>query len=65
VLFWDAVDLERKLSELRLYYNEVRVHSALGGRSPPEIGTAKRPITRPPYRWRPFGRGLYERPVAA
>src|ERR1019366_7730713 len=29
VLFWNALDLKRKLEEFRIYYNESRVHPSL------------------------------------
>jgi transposase InsO family protein len=28
-LIWNAIDLERKLEEFRIYYNETRVHQSL------------------------------------
>ena len=31
VVFWNAADLEKKLTEFRAYYNECRDHSSLGG----------------------------------
>jgi transposase InsO family protein len=36
VLIWNAIDLERKLEELRNYYNENRVHQSLSGSTPGE-----------------------------
>ena len=36
-LFWNSPDLERKLASFRDYYNERRVHSSLGGRTPAEV----------------------------
>ncbi|MHB8399768.1 MAG: integrase core domain-containing protein [Candidatus Limnocylindrales bacterium] len=35
VLFWNRLDLERKLSAFRSYYNQNRVHSGING-IPPE-----------------------------
>ena len=29
VLIWNVIDLERKLGEFRIYYNENRVHQSL------------------------------------
>src|SRR5215468_1088969 len=46
VLIWNAVDLERKLEELRNYYNEHRVHQSLSGRTPGEM-SGKPPPVRP------------------
>src|SRR3979490_475487 len=34
VLIWNAIDLERKLEEFRIYYNETRVHTSLSGLPP-------------------------------
>src|SRR6202045_5352137 len=36
VLIWNAIDLERKLEEFRIYYNENRVHQSLSGHTPGE-----------------------------
>jgi hypothetical protein len=36
VLIWNAVDLERKLEEFRIYYNDNRVHQSLSGSTPGE-----------------------------
>jgi putative transposase len=36
VLIWNAIDLERKLEEFRIYYNENRVHQSLSGSTPGE-----------------------------
>ncbi|MCP4899659.1 MAG: transposase family protein, partial [bacterium] len=33
-LFWNEVDLERKLANFRQYYNRVRTHQSLGGNTP-------------------------------
>ena len=45
VLIWNAIDLERKLEEFRIYYNENRVHQSLSGSTPgePIWQTATRP----------------------
>jgi transposase InsO family protein len=34
VLFWNAGDLERKLSEFQTYYNAARSHASLDGHAP-------------------------------
>ncbi len=36
VMIWNAIDLERKLEEFRIYYNENRVHQSLSGSTPGE-----------------------------
>jgi transposase InsO family protein len=38
VLFWNATDLERKLTDYQNYYNEHRVHSSLNGCTPANMG---------------------------
>ena len=37
ILFWNTVDLERKLSEFKDCYNHERVHASLGGDTPAEV----------------------------
>jgi hypothetical protein len=64
--FWNAHDLERKLGELKEYYNEDRAHAALGSGIPVEIAgeaVARRADARR-FRWRGHRRGLYKRPLA-
>ena len=41
VLFWNLLDLERKLTAFQTYYNRYRVHSGIGGR-PPEQAQEQR-----------------------
>jgi putative transposase len=36
VLFWNAIDLERKLGDFKIYYNNKRVHTSLEGQTPVE-----------------------------
>ena len=67
VLIWNAIDLERKLEEFRIYYNGDRVHQSLSGSIPGEI------FGKPPsahavldhYAWQHRGRGLFQTPMAA
>ncbi|MEN8132099.1 MAG: integrase core domain-containing protein [Pseudomonadota bacterium] len=35
-LFWNAVDLERKLADFQMYYSHHRTHSSLIGNTPDE-----------------------------
>ena len=45
ILFWNAVDLEKKLVEFQHYYNQERVHASLGGDTPAEVaGLVQLPI---------------------
>jgi putative transposase len=46
VLFWNSMDLTRKLSEVRDYYNEHRVHRALDGTTPAQRAGASSPRPR-------------------
>ena len=67
VLFWNAADLEKKLSEFQAYYNQHRVHRSLGGNTPTQVSgdsLASRAALHK-FRWQPHCRGLYELPVAA
>ena len=66
-LFWNLIDLHRKLAAFRRYYNEVRVHRSLDGHTPegragnPSTSTAKLAH----YGWKDHCNGLFEIPVAA
>ena len=66
-LFWNAVDLERKLTDFQIYYNHHRAHSSLGGDTPVEVaGSApKLQNSLKSLRWQTHCRGLYQLPVAA
>ena len=37
MLFWNARDLERKLAEFQMYYNEARGHASLKGHTPADL----------------------------
>jgi transposase InsO family protein len=67
VLFWNVVDLNRKLTEFQAYYNEARVHSSLGNDSPAEAAgrETKEVANLANYRWKKHCGGLVELPVAA
>jgi len=66
-LFWNAVDLERKLGAFKDYYNHNRFHGSLGGDTPAQVSGES--ITRPAdlkhYRWKAHCRGLVQLPMAA
>jgi len=66
-LFWNSLDLERKLGSFRDYYNERRVHSSLGGQTPAEVSDnrERRRADIRAYRWKSHCGGLYQLPVAA
>ncbi|MDH3279726.1 MAG: transposase [Gammaproteobacteria bacterium] len=67
ILFWNAVDLERKLGEFRVYYNNERVHASLGGDTPAEVAgelkTQRAKIDN--FQWHSHCRGLVQLPIAA
>jgi transposase InsO family protein len=66
-LFWNNVDLERKLADFQTYYNHHRTHSSLGGDTPAEVVgvVTKLPIKLNKFRWQTHCRGLYQLPKAA
>lgn len=67
VPFWNARDLERKLSCFQDYYNRQRAHQGIGGALPdPAVGNVARNIASlDNYRWQSCCRGLYQLPIAA
>ena len=67
MLFWNAVDLARKLDEFQNYYNAHRVHRALCGSTPAQRAGASSPAkaTLDHFAWRRHCRGLFWTPVAA
>jgi hypothetical protein len=66
-LFWNNVDLERKLADFQAYYNHHRTHSSLGGDTPDEAAgcTVKSQARLDNFRWHTHCKGLYQLPVAA
>ena len=66
-LFWNATDLERKLSDFLSYYNLHRTHGSLGGDTPAEAagGASKFPINWDNSHWQTHCKGLYQLPIAA
>jgi len=66
-LFWNAVDLERKLTDYQTYYNQHRTHRSLGGDTPDEVAgvLTKLPIKLYKFRWQTHCRGIYQLPIAA
>jgi putative transposase len=55
VFFWNAVDLARKLSEYKDYYNAHRVHRSLGGITPAQcaVESSAAPASLVCYTWCP------------
>ncbi len=66
-LFWNAIDLKRKLSDFQRYYNHHRTHSSLGGDTPAEFAAAtlKSPIKLDNFNWQHHCPGRYQLPIAA
>ena len=67
VLFWNSVDLERKLTAFKNYYNGTRVHASLDGTTPIEAGgqsaTWRADISH--FAWQSHCHGLVHLPIAA
>ena len=66
-LFWNTVDLERKLELFKNYYNHSRTHSSLNGNTPAEISgdNVAPPAALHSYTWQTHCGGLFQLPVAA
>lgn len=66
-LFWNSLDLERKLTEFQHYYNQHRTHTSLNGHSLTEINqrAIKTNANLSYSRWQSSCRGLFQLPVAA
>ena len=67
VLFWNQLDLERKLSAFQIYYNRYRAHGGIGGIPPEDKRGQRHQQTLPlsEFRWRSHCNGLFELPAAA
>jgi transposase InsO family protein len=67
VLFWNARDLERKLTEFQTYYNAARGHASLDGHTPLGFATGRTVATGDlrHVRWVSHCRDLVKLPVAA
>ena len=66
-LFWNQSDLEWKLENYKVYYNQHRCHSGLVGATPAQrSGAAPPPIANlQSYRWRQHCNALFQTPIAA
>ena len=67
VLFWNQLDLERKLSAFQIYYNRYRVHSGIDGFPPEHVQgkTLHRTLPLTEFRWMSHCHGLFQLPAAA
>ena len=65
--FWNSVDLERKLTEFKIYYNAHRVHRGLDGITPSRRAGEPSPALAKlnNYAWQQHCRGLFYTPIAA
>ena len=66
-LFWNQSDLERKLEDYRIYYNQYRCHTGLAGATPAQrSGAPPHPIAKlESYSWLRHCHGLFETLIAA
>jgi putative transposase len=66
-LFWDAVDLQRKLEAFQDYYNYNRFHASLEGDTPAQVSgeSTTRQANLECYRWQSHCHGLVQLPMAA
>jgi hypothetical protein len=66
MLFWTTADLENKLLDFQIYFNEHRAHSGRQGRTPDQDTRLPRPVADlHGYGWQRHCRGLYHTPIAA
>jgi len=67
IFFWNAQDLERKLSTYLPYYNHTCVHQSLDGNAPDEVSGGHQPLPAKlsHYSWISDCNGLFQTPVAA
>jgi transposase InsO family protein len=65
VLFWNQLDLERKLSAFRVHYNQYRVHGGIDGIPPAEQSAQRQRSALPlsDFRWVSHCHGLFELPA--
>ena len=67
VLFWNRVDLERKLNCYKQYFNDSRTHASLDGKTPNEMCNGERKGSASLHNclWEEHCGGLYALPIAA
>ena len=62
-LFFNSVDLERKLAEFKTYYNQQRTHLGRDGKTP--IENEFKPLNLSNFCWNNYCRGLFSLPLLA
>jgi len=66
-VFWNSIDLHRKLERFRVYYNGARVHRSLNGTTPTNragnASSVKANLAK--YAWERHCNGLFETPATA
>ena len=67
LFFWNAADLEEKLSSFKDYCNQARVRQGLAGITPNQAAAVPPPprASLHHYDWRSYCNGLFELPIAA
>jgi len=67
IWFWNQTDLERKLEDYKVFYNQYRCHTGLAGLTPARRSGAPAPplAQLDSFRWRPHCHGLFQTPTAA
>jgi len=67
ILFWNTLDLQRKLHHYQQYFNNHRSHQSLNALTPNQIAQNNQPtiISLNKIRWQTFCQGLFQLPLAA
>ena len=67
IWFWSQTDLERKLEDYKVFYNQYRYHTGLAGVTPAQRSGALQPphVRFDSYRWPQHCKGLFQTPAAA
>jgi len=67
ICFWHQSDLQRKLDDYQVFYNQYRCHTGLAGVTPAQRnGAPAPPCARiDSFRWRQHCHGLFHTPFAA
>jgi len=69
LIFFNRLDLQKKLDHFQAYYSEDLVHSSLGMKTPIRMAeenfTDQNVVLLDHYRWKSRCNGLYQLPIAA